>query len=377
MLKKVTLIFLVSFILLLNGCNQSSNSSSVSSASTNVSAKASEVTTLSNDNTRQKPGYISAEEVIRKLASEEFKGRLTGTDENNKAAQYISDIFSKIGLEKYSNESYMLSYTQDEFPERLKQPQMKGKTIKAQHVIGIIPGKDHSRAVVLTAHYDHIGFDKSGNIISGAVDNASGIGALTDIAQILKEQSNSLQQDVLICALDGEEEGLQAASIIADQLKNKYTNFYNIDFDCIGIKGDNNIIFAGDLAVSGKLIDEVGKHLLKSGIQSKVMDSYGQKYFNSEYSYSDDSNTAISYINSSFTNSLAFSFKGIQAVTLMQNVTHENPDPSFKNMMDKINPKPYIVHSVSDTADKIDFRFIEKISDLVVKFIESSSGIMF
>lgn len=376
MLKKVIIIFLLSSILLLNGCNQSSDSS-VSTATNNVSTAASEVTIVSNDNIKQKPSFITAEEVIRKLASGEFKGRLTGTDENNKAAQYISYIFSKIGLEKYNNESYILSYIQDEFPERLKQPQMKDKTIKAQHVIGIIPGKDHSKAVVLTAHYDHIGSDKSGNIISGAVDNASGIGALTDIAQILKDQKNVPEQDVLICALDGEEEGLQAATMLAEQLKNSYTSFYNIDFDCIGVKGDNNIVFAGDSAVSGKLIDEMGKHLLKTGIQSKVMDSYGQKYFNSEYSYLDDSNTAISYINASFANSLAFSFKGIKSVTFMQNVTHENPDPAFKNMMEKVQPKPYIVHSISDTVDKMDFKFIEKISDLVVKFIESSSGKMF
>ncbi len=372
MLKKGIVIFLLSSTLLLNGCNQSSKSS-VSTVTTNVSTVASVVTTVSNDNIRQKPSYITAEEVIRKLSSGEFKGRLTGTDENNKAAQYISDVFSKIGLGKYSNESYMLSYTQDEFPESLKQPQMKDKTIKAQHVIGVIPGKDHSKAIVLTAHYDHIGSDKNGKPYSGAVDNASGVGALVDMAQLLKDQASSLEQDILICAMDGEEEGLQATSMLEDQLKNKYTSFYNIDFDCIGIKGDNDIILAGDSTVSGKLIDEMYKHLLKSGVKSKVTDSYGMSYYTSTYS----DNAGNSWGFKSWTNSLASSPKGIKSITFMQNVIHDSSDTAFKDVLAKIEPRPYTVHSISDTADKMDFKFIEKISDLVIQFIESSSRKMF
>ncbi|NLD50824.1 MAG: hypothetical protein GX660_27090 [Clostridiaceae bacterium] len=101
----------MALMLLSSSCSQSSKP--IHTASPNVS-------TAPSQNIRQRPSYITAESVIRKLASKEFKGRLTGTEENKKAAQYISDTFTTIGLEKYSKDSYMFSYTQEDTFDWLK-----------------------------------------------------------------------------------------------------------------------------------------------------------------------------------------------------------------------------------------------------------------
>lgn len=199
------------------------------------------------------------------------------------------------------------------------------------------------------------------------MDNASGIGVLINIAQIMKARTDSLSQDIVICALNGEEEGFQAAGVMVDDLKTRYKSLYNIDFDCIGVQGDNNIIFAGDTAVSGNQIDEMKKHFLEAGIQSTVMDSYGNKYYERGYSIQ-----GWSYTVKVFTNRLAFSLKGISSVTLMQNVIHEHP--SIKDMIAQTDPKSYVIHSISDTEDKIDYKYIEKVSDVVCSFISNSAG---
>lgn len=368
MLKKGILLFILALMLLSSSCNQSSKP--IHTSSPNVS-------TAPTQNIRQQPSYITAESVIRKLASKEFKGRLLGTEENKKAAQYISDTFTTIGLEKYSKESYMFSYTQEDSFDWLKNSKETSSSVtvesrikdgtNAQHIIGVIPGKDHSKAIVLTAHFDHIGTDEDGNVFCGALDNASGIGVLIDIAQIMKARTDSLSQDIVICALNGEEEGLQAAGVLAEDLKTKYKSLYNIDFDCIGVQGDNNIIFAGDTTVSGKLIDEMKKQFIKTGIQSTVWDSNGMEYFEKEYSVQDGK-----MVGRAFTNSLAFSKKGISSVTLIQNIIHEYP--YIKDLLAKTDPKPYLIHSISDTEDKIDFKYIEKVSDVVCSFISGNAG---
>lgn len=51
--------------------------------------------------------------IIKELSSEKYKGRLTGTKENEMAAQYIADYYKKIGLASPEGlDNYMQKYTQ-------------------------------------------------------------------------------------------------------------------------------------------------------------------------------------------------------------------------------------------------------------------------
>jgi Zn-dependent M28 family amino/carboxypeptidase len=72
--------------------------------------------------------------------------------------------------------------------------------------------------VVFSAHLDHIGIGqpiKGDPIYNGAMDNASGIAAMLDVAAMLKESGSKLRRSVLFVAVTGEEKGLLGSRFFA------------------------------------------------------------------------------------------------------------------------------------------------------------------
>ena len=84
----------------------------------------------------------------------------------------------------------------------------------SQNVAAILPGTDpqlKGEYVAFTAHLDHIGVGKPINgdpIYNGAMDNASGVASLIDVAARLKEAGVALKRSILFVAVTGEEKGL-------------------------------------------------------------------------------------------------------------------------------------------------------------------------
>ncbi|MPM90347.1 hypothetical protein SDC9_137468 [bioreactor metagenome] len=102
-----------------------------------------------------------------------------------------------------------------------------------QNVIGVIPGRDRDKALVISAHFDGCGFDSLG-IYRGAVDNASGVVTLLKCAQILKEYyaGSMPDRDIVFAAFDGEESGLIGSQYFMQGTK--YGELSNINIDCVG-----------------------------------------------------------------------------------------------------------------------------------------------
>lgn len=135
---------------------------------------------------------------VQVLSADSMTGRLSGTEGNRMAQEYLGKRFSEIGLQPYNN-SYRHTF-------RLES---RGIVVEeAVNLIGFIPGKT-DKAIVLTAHYDHVG-ERKGEIYNGADDNASGVGALLAAAAYFKK--NKPYYTLVFAALDGEELGLQGAN---------------------------------------------------------------------------------------------------------------------------------------------------------------------
>ncbi|HVF30298.1 MAG TPA: M28 family peptidase, partial [Pyrinomonadaceae bacterium] len=94
---------------------------------------------------------------------------------------------------------------------------LKKNTVVAENVIGILPGNDpllKNEAIIIGAHYDHLGRGGSGSLAAnsadihhGADDNASGTSAVIELArQFAKEKKN--KRTLIFIAFGGEEEGL-------------------------------------------------------------------------------------------------------------------------------------------------------------------------
>lgn len=94
----------------------------------------------------------------------------------------------------------------------------------ARNVMAMRPGSDpkmNDEAVLYTAHYDHLGIDKSRpghNIYNGAVDNATGCGILLELARAWAKAKKAPPRSILFAAVTGEEQGLLGSEYLGKKL---------------------------------------------------------------------------------------------------------------------------------------------------------------
>jgi Zn-dependent M28 family amino/carboxypeptidase len=95
------------------------------------------------------------------------------------------------------------------------------KTVESANLVARLPGNDpqlKNEYVVLSAHIDHVGIGEPVNgdrIYNGAMDNASGVAVLLDVATSLKKHPENLKRSLLFVFVTGEEKGLLGSKYFA------------------------------------------------------------------------------------------------------------------------------------------------------------------
>ena len=83
---------------------------------------------------------------------------------------------------------------------------------KSRNVVGVLPGsKRADEAVLYMAHWDHLGKhegEEGDNIYNGAVDNATGVAGILEIADAMAHQETAPERSVVFLAVTLEESGL-------------------------------------------------------------------------------------------------------------------------------------------------------------------------
>ncbi|MBD3654089.1 M20/M25/M40 family metallo-hydrolase [Kangiella sp.] len=151
-----------------------------------------------------------AQEWINFLASDELKGRKTGTPEMKQVHAWLDQRFKAIGLKPLpETDSYRQEFSFDR----------KGTSIDAVNYLGFIDCQcDNDKFIMIGAHYDHVGQNPEleGDItFNGADDDASGVVASLVIAELLAKQE-SLPFNIIIAAWDAEEMGLLGSKHFAE-----------------------------------------------------------------------------------------------------------------------------------------------------------------
>ncbi|HTX68795.1 MAG TPA: M20/M25/M40 family metallo-hydrolase [Thermoleophilia bacterium] len=95
------------------------------------------------------------------------------------------------------------------------------------NVVGRLPGRDPSRAVLLVAHYDSV------PTAAGAADDGSGVAALLETARALRSGPPP-KNDVIFLFTDGEEFGLLGSQAFLEQDPWAYAAGVVLDFDSPG-----------------------------------------------------------------------------------------------------------------------------------------------
>jgi hypothetical protein len=186
------------------------------------------------------------------LADDRLEGRFTGTAGNDSAAAYIARRFRALGLRPAGGDGYL-----QRFVARVQTFAHAGRPFEfpTQNVVGIIPGTDpklRGQAIVLGAHFDHLGRDKTfatdaraeDAIRNGADDNASGTAAIMELARLIA--ARPLKRSVVVVAFSGEEEGTLGSNWFVDHAPLPIDSVAAmLNFDMVGRLANDRLIVYG------------------------------------------------------------------------------------------------------------------------------------
>jgi aminopeptidase YwaD len=157
--------------------------------------------------------------TVAVLAADSMEGRLAGSVGSEKAAAYLADRFAALGLEAPGGsylQPFRFAAAVFRDPHAAADPATAGdSTIAAANVVAILRGRDPAlaeQAVVVGAHYDHLGWGGQGSLLpgeraihNGADDNASGVAGILELAHHFRE--NPPRRTLVFVAFGAEELG--------------------------------------------------------------------------------------------------------------------------------------------------------------------------
>jgi len=166
------------------------------------------------------------------LSDDSLEGRDTGSRGSAAAARIIAAVLREAGIRPAGDSGYFQRVALSRTTVTVQgQPRRRFALLSdlaardtvaagsrlpfaAVNVVGILPGGDprlRDEAVVVTAHYDHLGIGRPVNgdsIYNGADDDASGTTAVLEIARFLGRQRPAPRRTVVFLLVTGEERGL-------------------------------------------------------------------------------------------------------------------------------------------------------------------------
>lgn len=159
------------------------------------------------------------------------------------------------------------------------------------NVVGVIPGRDTSRTLVIGAHYDHLGYGGESSLTPdahvphvGADDNASGVAALLAVAERFGTRSPAPEHHLLFAAFTGEESGLLGSGhFVDDPPRPLETLEAMINMDMVGRLRDGRLMMmgAGTAAEFPALLENANR---RSGFTLRTSsDGYGPSDHSSFY----------------------------------------------------------------------------------------------
>lgn len=274
---------------------------------------------------------------IEWLAAPEREGRGAGSRGLDAAASYIAERFKELGL------SSLTPGTRGE--DRYFQPfTMTGETgeqLQAKNVLAVLPGANPSlngQAVVVSAHYDHLGFGwpdaragAKGQLHPGADDDASGVAVMLELARLMAD--GRPERSVIFAAFAGEEAGLRGSRYYARAAQALGAPFAlsghiaDLNLDTVGRLGDGKVTIFGAGSAREWPFIFMGASAV-TGIPTQVVSQ--------ELDASDHA---------------AFIEAGVPAVQLFASTAND-------------------YHRPSDTADKIDYAGLTKVAAILKEAVD-------
>ncbi len=275
-------------------------------------------------------------EYLYTFAGDDFEGRDTGEPGQKKAVEYLKTQYKKMGIPS--------PIAEDDYFQEIPETYFRGDIKSSENVLAYIEGSEKpDEIIVLSAHLDHVGVDKDGNVFNGADDDGSGTVGILEIAQAFikaKESGQGPKRSILFLHVTGEEKGLYGSKYYTENPIFPLANTVaNLNIDMIGridkdheAEEKNNYIY---LIGSDRLSTEL--HQISENVNTK----YTKLDLDYTYNASDDPNRF--YYRSDHYN---FAKNNIPIIFYFNGV-HDD------------------YHKISDTPDKIEYDLLAKRAQLV------------
>jgi aminopeptidase-like protein len=174
---------------------------------------------------------------VEYLSSNQLEGRAPQTKGDTLAQNYIINHFENCKLKPFYND-----YRQQiEFS-------YFGLTKSSSNIIATT-GTEHHNKVIISAHYDHLGYGESNSmeinkysIHPGADDNASGVAVMLQLSQSLSDYSKELPFDIVFVAFGAHELGLYGSKKFVEVWKENNSSdsiILAINLDMVGRMDEN------------------------------------------------------------------------------------------------------------------------------------------
>ena len=190
------------------------------------------------------------------LADPAREGRGMGSAGLDAAADYVAAAFGAAKLktvaEAFTATAQIASAgSEGYFQPFAFTPQGAQQPLRLRNVIGVLPGSDPrfaGEAVIVSAHYDHLGrsgpgvrMSEVGQVHPGADDNASGVAVLLELARVFAA-AGPPPRTLVFVAFAGEEAGLQGSKYFVTQPPVPLTGIRSVlNLDTVGRLGTGEI----------------------------------------------------------------------------------------------------------------------------------------
>ena len=281
---------------------------------------------------------ITAEDLsthLYQFADDKMQGRMTGTDGQKMAAEYLRNFYMDQGIPAPVEENNYYQNIPASYFSRMKEP------VASENVVAFIKGSEKpEEVIVLSAHYDHVGMH-DGEIFNGADDDGSGTVAMLEMAEAFQKavkNGHGPKRSLLFLHVTGEEIGLYGSKYYTENPLFPLANTVaNLNTDMIGrIDPDkkdapNYIYLIGSDKLSQELHD----------LSENVAETYSDLEL--DYKFNDENDPNRFYYRSDHYN---FAKNNIPIIFYFNGV-HED------------------YHKASDTPDKIEYELLEKRTRLI------------
>ena len=263
-------------------------------------------------------------QTLSALAADSMEGRMTATPGSARAARFLADRMKALGLQPAGDSGYF---------------QRMADSVTDVNVVGIVRGRDPDvgeEAVIVGAHYDHIGVGKpvaGDSIYNGADDGASGVVAVLAAARALAAGPPP-RRTVVFLLTTGEEQGLLGTKwYIQHPVVPLDRTVADLQVEMIG-RPDSLAGGPGKLWLTGYERSTMGPHFAAAGLPI-VADSRPQFKF---FERSDN---------------IPFARLGIPAHTLSSYNLHTD------------------YHQPSDEVERVDFAHLEQAAEVVARAVRT------